>query len=580
MVEMVLPFSRENNADTHEGTASRCELYEMLPEEMRAVCDEHVYLLEYLHMVPISQVGVPRYYSELSRKMDDIKEPNLIYPIGDGIFVHILVDFQESRNHYILVEPTLTQDLDGLAKVIEERCIEFGDRLPEFDVDGDQQSQLLGYVDEMTAVSGTAQTDAPRRRIPFVGKAGTRFNPVGLTERELEGIRYLFVRDKIGLGPLQPLLLDSYIEDIGCSGLGQLFIEHRIFKGLKSTITFTTLDELDSFVLRLAEQIKKPVTYRTPIADATLPGGSRINIVYGRDVSKRGSNFSIRKFSEVPASIFDLVTFGTVDYTMLAYFSLVVGNGMNVFIAGESASGKTTMLNALTTFFDATAKVVSIEDTPELQVPQDNWIREVVQSDGAQGTGAQVTTFDLLKAALRQRPNQILVGEIRGAEGAVAFQAMQTGHSVMATFHASSVEKLIQRLTAAPILVPRAYIDNLNLAVIMSSVKLPNGKIGRRVISIDEIIGYDSPSESFDIVKTFRWDSETDKIEFTGRMTSFLLEHKIATRIGIPSNKRSKIYGEVDRRANIFSKLHQERKVTDFYEVLDVLARAQREGLL
>ncbi len=580
MVEMVLPFSRENNADTHEGTASRCELYEMLPEDMRAVCDEHVHMLEYLHMVPISQVGVPRYYTELSPKMDDLKEPNLIYPIGEGIFVHILVDFKESRNHYILIEPTLTQDLDKLAEAIEEKCIDFADRLPAFDVDGDQQSQLVGYVDEMTTVGGAVQPEAPRRRIPFLRKGGTEFSRVGLSERELEGIKYLFVRDKIGLGPLQPLLLDHYIEDISCSGLGQLFIEHKIFKGLKSTITFKTLDELDSFVLRLAEQIKKPVTYRTPIADATLPGGARINIVYGRDVSKRGSNFSIRKFGEVPASIFDLVAFGTVDYVMLAYFSLIVGNGMNVFVAGESASGKTTMLNALTTFFGPTSKVITIEDTPELQVPHDNWIREVVQSDGAQGTGAQVTTFDLLKAALRQRPDQILIGEIRGAEGAVAFQAMQTGHMVMATFHAATVEKLIQRLTAAPILVPRTYIDNLNLAVMMSAVKLPNGKIGRRVISIDEIIGYDSPSESFDIVKTFRWDSETDKIDFTGRMTSYLLEHKIATRIGIPSSKRSKIYGEIDRRANIFEKLHKEKKVTDFYEVLDILAKAQREGLL
>lgn len=580
MVEMVLPFSRENNADTHEPGSSHCELYEMLPKNIKAVCDEHIHLLEYLHMVPISQFGVPNYHNKLSRKMEDLKEPNLIYPIGEGIFVHILVDFQESRHHYILVEPTLTQDLSQLAEAVEEKCIDYGDRLPEFDIDGDQRAQLMGYVDQMTTIGVAAPPKKSRLRFPLLGKAKAGFDPVRLTERELDGIKYLFIRDKIGLGPLEPLMLDSYIEDIGCSGLGQLFIEHKIFKGLKSTITFHTLDELDSFVLRLAEQIKKPVTYKSPIADATLPSGARINIVYGRDVSKRGSNFSIRKFSSVPASIFDLVTFGTVDYTMLAYFSLVVGAGMNIFVAGESASGKTTMLNAMTTFFKPTSKVITIEDTPELQVPHDNWIREVIQNDVEGGTGAQVSTFDLLKAALRQRPDQILVGEIRGAEGAVAFQAMQTGHTVMATFHAASVEKLIQRLTAAPILVPKTYIDNLNLAVMMSSVKLPNGKIGRRVISVDEIVGYDSSIESFNIIKAFRWDSETDKIDFTGRMTSFLLENKIATRIGIPKSKVTRVYAELDRRANIFSKLHQEKGVTNFYEVLDVLAMAQREGLL
>jgi flagellar protein FlaI len=184
----------------------------------------------------------------------------------------------------------------------------------------------------------------------------------------------------------------------------------------------------------LAEQIRKPVTYKEPIAVATLPDGSRINIVYGRDVSKRGSNFTIRKFNETPVSIFDLVGFGSLNYQMLAYLSLVIGNGMNLFVSGETASGKTTLLNAVTTFIHPLAKIITIEDTPELQVPHQNWIREVVQSTKTDDTSGAVTMFDLLKAALRQRPNEIMVGEIRGAEGNIAFQAMQTGHSVMATF--------------------------------------------------------------------------------------------------------------------------------------------------
>jgi flagellar protein FlaI len=339
------------------------------------------------------------------------------------------------------------------------------------------------------------------------------------------------------------------------------------------------MEDLDIFVMRLAEQSRKQVSLHSPISDATLPNGARINIVYGNDVSKRGSNFTIRQFSAKPLSIFSLVEAGTLNYQMLAYLALTIGNGMNTFVAGETASGKTTLLNAITTFFHPLSKVITIEDTPELQVPHDNWVREVVQTTKSESSGCDITMFDLLKAALRQRPNWILVGEIRGEEGNIAFQAMQTGHSVMATFHAASVEKLIQRITSDPISVPKTYIDNLNVVIIMSAVKLPSGKVGRRVISIGEIVGYDPTIDAFDIIETFRWDPDVDKFSFPGHMASHILEQKIAPRLGIPKTKRLKVYTELDRKARILEKLHKEQKVTDFYELLKVLGKAQSEGI-
>jgi flagellar protein FlaI len=332
-------------------------------------------------------------------------------------------------------------------------------------------------------------------------------------------------------------------------------------------------------VLWLSERVKKPVSYKNPISDATLPDGSRINIVFGNEVSKRGSNFSIRKFNEIPLSIFEILDYGTLNYDILAYLSLVIGNGMNVFVSGETASGKTTLLNAVTTFIPPLAKIISIEDTPELQVPHKNWLREVVQTSKTEGEASGVTIFDLLKAALRQRPNEIMIGEIRGREGNVAFQAMQTGHSVMATFHAASVEKLIQRITGDPILVPKNYVDNLNVVILTSPVKLPNGKLGRRITGISEIVGYDSALESFSFIESFKWNQETDGFEFTGYMTSYILENKIAPKLGIPSHKKQRIYAEMDRRAKILMKLHKEMGVNGFYEVLDVLNKAQNEGL-
>jgi flagellar protein FlaI len=212
-----------------------------------------------------------------------------------------------------------------------------------------------------------------------------------------------------------------------------------------------------------------------------------------------------------------------------------------------------------------------------VQVPHRNWVQESTRSGGGEKKGSDVGMFDLLKAALRQRPEMIIVGEIRSVEAVVAFQAMQTGHGVMSTFHAASVEKLIQRLTGDPINIPRTYIDNLNLAIIQSAVRLADGKSARRVLSVNEIIGYDPISQSFSFLEAFRWNPTTDAFEFPGYMNSYLLEQIIAIKRGIPPHRRKDIYGEVKRRARIFERLHHEKGVTDFYEFFKVLAEARRQ---
>lgn len=211
-------------------------------------------------------------------------------------------------------------------------------------------------------------------------------------------------------------------------------------------------------------------------------------------------------------------------------------------------------------------------------MPHVNWTREVVRGSAKTTGGSAVTMFDLLKAALRQRPNKIIIGEIRGEEGLIAFQAMQTGHAAMATFHAASVEKLIQRLTGSPINVPKTYVDNLNVVVIQSAVRLRDNKIGRRVVSINEILGYDSASDSFSFIEAFRYDPANDTLEFVGNMNSQLLEHRIAFKRGIPSTQRRQIYAELERRTNILKRM-QEQKITGFYEVYNVLGKAYSQGL-
>jgi flagellar protein FlaI len=263
---------------------------------------------------------------------------------------------------------------------------------------------------------------------------------------------------------------------------------------------------------------------------------------------------------------------------MAAYLSLILQEGMNVWVSGETASGKTTLMNALTTFIPQESKIVSIEDTPEVQVPHHNWIRGCTRGSAKEADSSEVSMFDLLKAALRQRPNLIIVGEIRGVEGAIAFQAMQTGHACMSTFHAASVSKLIQRVTGNPINVPKTYVDNLNVVVICQQVRLANGSLGRRLTSINEIVSYDSVADSFSFIETFNWNPITDTFLFRGFQNSYLLENKIAPRRGFPEEKRRQIYKILKQRSDVLKRIHEQGK-TNFYDVYAILSKAYREGL-
>ncbi|PXF61298.1 MAG: secretion system protein E [Candidatus Methanogaster sp.] len=581
-----LPFE-PNVSEAHGADLRQCGLYRMLPPDAKKFlnAEENHHVLDYIHMLPLDEIGVPKFYPELSRDLKKIAKPNIIYPAGDGVSIHIYPDKEDVRNYYIPVEPTLFASVDELLIEVEEALVDIVDVLEITTEDMDSKKALLeeGLNDVCIIEDGrdVGEEGGLKKKIfdRIHGFASTTKNKkVHVTPDEFKKVKYYLFKDKIGMGPLQPLLMDPYIEDISCSGVGRIFVEHKIFSGLKTSITFGSIADLDSYVIRMSEKIGKPITYRDPIVDAALPDGSRINIVFGEDVSKRGSNFTIRKFSETPLSLLNIIDFQTLNYKMAAYLWMLLGAGMNCFVVGETASGKTTTLNAMTTCIQADAKVISIEDTPELQVPHKNWLREVTRGSG-DGGSSDVTMFDLLKAALRQRPNEIIIGEIRGAEGNIAFQAMQTGHPAMATFHAASVEKLIQRLTGDPINVPKTYIDNLNLVVIQNAVNVPGKGMARRITSINEIIGYDPSSQAFSFIETFQWDASKDVFKFTGKNNSYLLENKIAPKRGLPKNKRRRIYKELDRREKVLRKVH-DAGVLGFYELFAMMGRAEEEGLV
>ncbi len=592
----------------------KCPIFPDLPPEFQQACKESPHLLQYLRMLPIEKIGIPVFFEKVTRAQKGNKNPNLIYKVGGGVFVHIMANHEDIRNNYIAVEPSLINAQDTTLDEIELRLADHVEELEGVADSSKRFEIIMSIVDRLVTVNGhksAAPAEAKKKddttqekgekgqeknesdkdktkgdgddgkkggKPLFLKTGGNAKGKLHVTNFQYTSLRYLLRRKLEGMGVLDPMILDPNIEDISCAGVGNIFVEHKIFGSLRSSVGFDNNESLDKFVIELAEGIKHPVTFKEPVVDATLPDGSRINIVYGTDVSKRGSNFTIRKFSDTPLSILELIQFGALNYDMAAYLSIILQEGMNAWVSGETASGKTTLMNALTTFIPPEAKIVSIEDTPEVQVPHHNWIRGVTRGSGKSGESSEVSMFDLLKAALRQRPNLIIVGEIRGVEGAIAFQAMQTGHATMSTFHAASVSKLIQRVTGNPINVPKTYVDNLNVVIICQQVRLANGSLARRITSINEIVNYDSVADSFSFIEVFNWNPVDDTFQFRGFQNSYLLENKIAPRRGLPEEKRRQIYKVLKQRSDVLRRIHEQGK-TNFYEVYAILAKAYREGL-
>ncbi|MEB3760682.1 MAG: type II/IV secretion system ATPase subunit [Desulfurococcales archaeon] len=528
------------------------------------------YLEEYMRKISEELGETPELVDKPSSELKRARKFNVVYPVGGGVFIHAYTpkDPLEAFNIYGVIEPPrpdakLLRLIDeALAIIISE---EHTPRSAE-----EKKALLLTLIDEVIT---------PVDEGPDYGELlekGVTVTKVPVKRDEIDYLKYHVVRDKVGVGVLEPFLRDPYLEDITCNGAGPIYVVHKIFGNMKSTAGFKTHDELDDFIVKLGEKIGKPISHARPVIDATLPDGSRINIVYGKDVSLFGSNFTIRRVAKIPISVTQLINWGTFDEKIAAYMWMMLREGMSVFICGETASGKTTSLNAIAAFIKPTAKIVTIEDTAEVVLPHPNWTRELTRDTGRPETS--VTMFDLLRAALRQRPNYIIVGEIRGAEGNIAFQAMQTGHPVMATFHAADLTRLIQRLTNPPISVPKTNMDSLNIAWFQSAVYTKTGLLARRVIAINEIIGYDPASDGIAAIPVFTWDPVEDRFIFAGKGASYLLEEKIGTMRGLTKREMKIIYDELEMRAAYLRELVN-RKIFEYPKVFKAIVYADRVGI-
>ena len=319
---------------------------------------------------------------------------------------------------------------------------------------------------------------------------------------------YYLKRDFRGFGKLDPLLNDQHIEDISCDGYElPIFVYHDDYTDIETNISFGE-KELDNFVVRLAQQSGQHISVGDPMVEATLEDGSRAEMSLGREVTPRGSAFTIRQYADDPFTPIDLINYNTFSIEQMAYFWLCIENNKSLIFAGGTASGKTTSMNAVSMFIPPRSKVLTIEDTRELSLYHDNWLSSVTREQ--MNEGSDIDMYDLLRSALRHRPEYIIVGEVRGKEAVTLFQAMNTGHTTFSTMHADSIETVINRLENEPINVPRAMVQSLDMLSIQTQARIDDERV-RRSRVIGEIRGIDQRTGELDYASAFNWNANTDR---------------------------------------------------------------------
>lgn len=403
---------------------------------------------------------------------------------------HIVYDHNTHEFQYQVIEPSLNED----QKKIKDEIAHLFKMLADIDTVDMTYEQKEKFLEE------TVENIISDNRIY-------------MEEGSKDVIYYHIFRDFLGFGRIDILMHDDGIEDISVDGpTTPIFIHHRKFEAIETNIYFGSEPELNSFLVRLCQLSGKQISIFSPIVDGKLPDGSRLQATLAHTVTK-GSTFTIRKFKEVPLTPIDLIEYNSMSTEMAAYFWMAIEDGASVLFCGGTASGKTTALNALMLFIPSSHKIISIEDTREVNIPHKNWIagttRKGFAASDESKTGKDIDMFDLIRAALRQRPRVIIVGEVRGKEAYSLFQAMATGHTAYATVHASTIHTLIQRLENPPIELPRALLTSLDIIVFQNAVDI-GGKMVRRMTSVTEIIKLDPDTNQLIFMAPYTWVSKTD----------------------------------------------------------------------
>jgi len=540
----------------------------MEEDKVEQLLKKHPHLQKYVENVK-KKMGEPAFYSMLPMELKEETEPNLIYSTRGSVFIHIYKTRSMEEIEYHAIEPALDEaekeKHNRLLKLIIKKAPE-----KKSVIDDDELKEILKeLIDEIIEIDERAG-DIKSAKKGAKGKIGKK-DKVKATTTQKNNIEYFLIKNIIGGGPIECFMRDPYLEDIHIVAGEKIHLIHKTFKMIKTNVEINK-DDAPLFTRKLSEKMGVPVSEGRPIVDGVLPDGSRGNLIYSSAISKKGPSMTIRRFNETPISVAQLIKWGTLSAGIAAYLWICLQYGRSFFLCGGTACGKTATMNALIPFIPPEKKIYTTEGTPELQVPHTVWQRLLTKTSGPKE--GQVDMFDLLRAALRSRPDYIIPGEVRGAEGNIVFQAMQTGHPCMTTFHAGNITKVIQRFTGDPINVPKTFMDNLDFVVIQLLIE-QDGKSMRRVTSIDEIEGYNRAVDGIMSRTAFEWNAIDDEHIFKANRNSFILEEKIARNAGYADP--SEIYGEYDLRKRILERMVEEN-IMDYYEVVQFIWTYYRKG--
>jgi flagellar protein FlaI len=471
-----------------------------------------------------------------------------VYPVNEPYaYIRIIYDHATHEYTYQVLEPLLTEPEKELLKELKERLF---DTL-------DINTKDLSKEDARLRLRTSADN--------IIRDYGIKVSPL-----QREKIMYNMYKDFLGDGLIDAIMHDKYIEDISCDGVNSLiFAYHASYESMKTTLSYNSAEVLDSFVTKLAQRAGKYISIAEPILDGTMGDGSRIQMTLGQEVTAHGSTFTIRKFKDEPITPTDLIEWKTFAPLSIAYIWLAVENGKSMLFAGGTASGKTTSLNAIALFIPPMAKIVTLEDTREVKLPHPNWIPSVTRdSFDAAGRG-EINMYELLRAAMRQRPEYIIVGEVRGKEAQTLFQAMSTGHITYSTIHADSVSSVVHRIENPPLDVPRNMLSALDIVCIQVQARV-GGKRIRRSKQIVEILDIDPRTNELITNEVFKWRSATDEISYSGK--SYILEEIMEAK-GWSDNRMRE---ELKRRQEVLEWMRI-KKIRHYKDVSKILISYHRD---
>ncbi|MGQ0796935.1 MAG: type II/IV secretion system ATPase subunit [Methanobacteriota archaeon] len=461
-------------------------------------------------------------------------------------YARIVYDHDRSEYVYEVWEPQLDEREQKLLDMLKDSL----SRTLEYEWDKMAEKDKKEYLEEAVA--------------SFVKSRGLRLEPASRDK-----VVYYIIRDFVGYGPVDALMGDTKVEDVSCDGTGiPLFVFHQKYESIKTSVVFADDDVLNSFSVMLGQRCGKQLSVANPILDGTSVEGHRVQATYSHEVTTRGSSFTIRRYKEKPFTPVEIVKFKTASPEMVAYIWIAIENGKSMMVCGGTASGKTATLNSAALFIRPGAKIVSIEDTREINLPHENWIpgttRTGVGERGPDGkAGGEIDMYDLVRAALRQRPNYIIVGEVRGKETYTMFQAMATGHPTMSTMHADSVKSMVNRLENPPINTPRILLTALNFVVIQTHARIGDS-IVRRIKQIVELVGFEPETNELITNTVYEWDPATDTFVFKGH--SFLFDEIMEMK----NLTHEEIEREFQRRVDLVSYM-TEKNMLDFREIAKVV---------